>query len=477
MMVKTPSVSSMTALSTSDRSIASQAASLLQAQREFFATGQTQSVDFRLAQLEKLKAAILAHQSDIVKAVKADLGRPDFEGYFEIGVLDELNYVLKRLKRWVQPRPVGLPLTQLPGSAWLQPEPLGVVLIIGPWNYPFQLVISPLIGAIAAGNCALIKPSEIAPAMSKVVADLIQDTFSPEYVAVMEGGVATAQGLLAQRFDHIFFTGGTRIGQIVMEAAAKHLTPVTLELGGKSPCIVDQDVNIEVASKRIAWGKFVNAGQTCIAPDYLLLHENIQAEFLDALRDRIQEFFGEQPAQSPDLARIVDERQFDRLAVLLKSGSAFLGGDIDRAERYIAPTILTDVDWESPIMQEEIFGPILPVLTYQELDQAIAQINARPKPLALYLFSRDRALQKHVLSVTSSGGACLNDVFLQVAIWGLPFGGVGDSGIGAYHGKTSFETFSHLKSVLKKPFWLDLAWRYAPYADKLDFFKKIISAA
>jgi aldehyde dehydrogenase (NAD+) len=312
----------MTALSTPEQSIESQAAELLQAQRAYFATGATLPIEFRLTQLKRLQSAIIERQDEIVEAVKADLGRPEFESYFEIGVLDELKYVLKRLKKWAKPRRVGLPLTQLPGSAWVQPDPLGVVLIIGPWNYPFQLVISPLIGAIAAGNCALVKPSEIAPAMSKVVADLIRDTFSPEYVAVLEGGVETAQALLAQKFDHIFFTGGTRIGQIVMAAAAQHLTPVTLELGGKSPCIVDQDVNIEVAAKRIVWGKFVNAGQTCIAPDYLLLHESIKAEFLAALKATVQAFFGDDPAQSPDLARIVSDRQFDRLVALMADESS-----------------------------------------------------------------------------------------------------------------------------------------------------------
>ncbi|WP_204140928.1 aldehyde dehydrogenase [Halomicronema sp. CCY15110] len=466
----------MTALSTPEQSIESQAAALLHAQRAYFATGATQPVEFRLTQLKRLQTAIIERQDDIVAAVTADLGRPEFESYFEIGVLDELKYVLKRLKKWAKPRRVGLPLTQLPGSAWVQPDPLGVVLIIGPWNYPFQLVISPLIGAIAAGNCALIKPSEIAPAMSKVVADLVRDTFPPEYIAVMEGGAETAQALLAQKFDHIFFTGGTRIGQIVMAAAAQHLTPVTLELGGKSPCIVDQDVNIAVAAKRIVWGKFVNAGQTCIAPDYLLIHESIKAEFLAALKDTVQAFFGDDPAQSPDLARIVSDRQFDRLTTLMADESPDLGGETNRDDRYLAPTILAAVTWDSPIMQEEIFGPILPVLTYRNIEEAIAQINARPKPLALYLFTKNEALRQQVLGTTSSGGVCLNDVFLQVAIWGLPFGGVGDSGIGAYHGKTSFETFSHMKSVLKKPLWFDLAWRYAPYAGKLDFFKKVIGS-
>lgn len=449
-------------------------ANILQGQRAFFATGATKPIDVRMAQLRQLKAAIVRRQADIVQAAKADLGRSDYEAYFELGAVMELDHILKHLKAWVKPRRVSLPISQLPGSAWVQPEPLGVVLIIGPWNYPFQLLISPLMGAIAAGNCAVLKPSELAPATSAVLAEVIRETFDPHYVAVIEGGVETAQALLAQKFDHIFFTGGPRVGQIVMEAAAKQLTPVTLELGGKSPCIVDRDVPIELTAKRIVWGKFLNAGQACIAPDYVLVHEEIKSAFLTALQSAIQGFFGDDPAQSPDLGRIVNDRQFDRLTHLLDGQPIFVGGQTDPATRYIAPTILSPVDWDAPIMQDEIFGPLLPVLTYRDIHDAIAAINARPKPLALYLFTRNQALQTLVLSATSSGGVCLNDVFLQAAIWELPFGGVGNSGIGAYHGKHSFETFSHLKAVLKKPFWIDLDWRYPPYASKLNFFKRVI---
>jgi aldehyde dehydrogenase (NAD+) len=472
----------MTALSSSNpanvhESLNHSVATVLTSQRQFFATGATKPLDFRVQQLHRLKSAILERQSEIVDTAKADLGRPEYEGYFEIGVLMELNYILKHLKSWMKPRRSGVPLSQWPGCAWVQPEPLGSVLIIGPWNYPFQLLISPLMGAIAAGNCAILKPSEIAPATSNVVADLVKSTFDPHYVAVVEGGIETAQALLAQKFDHIFFTGGTRVGQIVMEAAAKQLTPVTLELGGKSPCIVDPNIKVDIAAKRIIWGKYVNAGQTCVAPDYLLVHEAVKPALLEAMKRAIAEFFGDDPAQSPDLARMVSDRQFDRVAHLLEGQDLVVGGQTDRETRYIAPTILDNVPWDAPVMQEEIFGPVLPVLTYHDIDEAIAAINARPKPLALYLFTRDQGIQDRVLSATSSGGVCLNDVFLHVSIWGLPFGGVGDSGIGAYHGKTSFETFSHQKSVLKKPFWLDLDWRYAPYAKKLDAFKKIINAS
>lgn len=464
----------MTAISAppeSDQSIQT----LIQSQRGFFATGKTKPLDFRLEQLNKLKTAITDRQDAIIQAAKDDLGRPEFEGYFEVGVVAELSYVLKKLKSWVKPQKVSLPLSQLPGSAWVQPEPLGCVLIIGPWNYPFQLVISPLIGAIASGNCAIVKPSEIAPATSKVVAELIKSTFEPEYVAVQEGGVEVAQELLAQKFDHIFFTGGTRVGQIVMEAAAKQLTPVTLELGGKSPCIVDKDINVEVTAKRIVWGKYLNAGQTCVAPDYLLVHEDVKPELMAALQQVIKESYGDNPAQSPDFSRLVSDRQFDRVSGLIESETVLVGGQTDRTDKFIAPTLLDSVSWDAPVMQEEIFGPVLPVLSYQEIGEAIAQINARPKPLALYIFSNSKSLQEKVLSSTSSGGVCINDVFLHVAIWGMPFGGVGDSGIGAYHGKTSFDTFSHMKSVLRKPFWLDIDWRYPPYAKKLDFFKKVLN--
>ena len=449
-------------------------ADILNAQRDFFATRATYPVEFRIEQLQRLRATVLKYQTDIVAALQKDLGRPTFEGYFEIAGLRELSHILRHLKRWAKPRRTSVPFIQLPASAWVQPEPLGVMLIIGPWNYPFHLMLSPLMGAIAAGNCAILKPSELAPATSQVFAKLIEDAFDSHFVSVIEGGVETAQALLAQKFDHIFFTGGMRVGQIVMKAAAETLTPVTLELGGKSPCIVDLQVDIKTAARRILWGKFLNAGQTCVAPDYLLVNRAIKAPLLAALQQTLQEFYGEDPAQSPDLARIINDRQFDRLARLLESGQVAAGGQHDRSQRFIAPTLLDNVAWDSPVMQEEIFGPILPILAYDNIEAAIAQINACPKPLALYLFTRDRTLQRRVLAETSSGGVCINDVFLQLPTWTLPFGGVGSSGIGAYHGKTSFDAFSHQKGVLKKPFLMDIAWRYAPYANKLGFLRKFL---
>ncbi|MEA5499677.1 aldehyde dehydrogenase [Limnoraphis robusta] len=451
-----------------------QVETLIQQQRQFFATGQTKNVNFRREQLQRLKQAIIDHQGDIIAGVKADLNRPEFEAYFEIASVSEVNYAIKHLKSWTKPKKVPTSIDQFPASAQIFPEPLGVVLIIGPWNYPFQLMISPLVGAIAAGNCAILKPSEIAANTSKVVAKMIQKTFDPAYVAAVEGGVETSQALLAQKFDHIFFTGGTKIGKIVMEAAAKHLTPVTLELGGKSPCIVESDVQLDYTAKRIAWGKFLNAGQTCIAPDYLLVHRQIKTPLLEKIKQNIQEFYGENPEKSPDYCRIISPRQFERLAGFLQNAKVIVGGQTNPEDHYIAPTLLDQVSWDDPVMQEEIFGPILPVLEYNDLGEAIAQINSRPKPLALYFFSKDQAKQQQVLQNTSSGGVCLNDTVLQFSGTYLPFGGVGESGMGSYHGKASFDTFSHYKSILINNFLIDIKLRYAPYQGKIDLIKKII---
>ncbi|MFM7449665.1 MAG: aldehyde dehydrogenase [Leptolyngbyaceae cyanobacterium] len=449
---------------------------ILQSQRAFFNTGQTRALSFRLAQLQRLKQGIIQFQDEIVEAAKADLGRPAFEAYFEIATLTEINLALKKLRSWVKPQPAPTSIDLFPAKAWTQPEPLGVVLIIGPWNYPFQLMISPLVGAIAAGNCAILKPSELAPHTSSIVTRLIETVFEPDHVAVVEGDATVSQALLAEQFDHIFFTGGTAIGRVVMAAAAKHLTPVTLELGGKSPCIVEADIQVEVAAKRIAWGKFINAGQTCIAPDYLLVNRRIKPALLEAIQQAIREFYGEDPASSPDYARLINQRHFNRVAALLETGDRVIGGQIDPETRYIAPTVLDNIGWDAPIMQEEIFGPILPVLEYDTLEQAIAWVNARPKPLALYFFSRDQHKKQLVLQHTSSGGVCFNDVVMQVAVVGLPFGGVGQSGMGRYHGKASFDTFSHFKSVLQRSFWIDLGWRYAPYTiGRLNQIKRIVT--
>ncbi|MBE9200878.1 MULTISPECIES: aldehyde dehydrogenase [unclassified Nodularia (in: cyanobacteria)] len=453
----------------------SDVAAIIGKQREFFQTGKTKDITFRLAQLKILKQAIVENKQSIIEALQADLQKPEFETYAtEIGVVNEIDDAIKHLKNWTKPKKAAVPWKFFPYSAKIYAEPLGVILIIGPWNYPLQLIISPLIGAIAAGNCTILKPSEIAPHTSSFVAQVIGKYFHPDYIAVVEGGVGTSQKLLAEKFDHIFFTGGTSVGKIVMEAAAKHLTPVTLELGGKSPCIIDNQINLEYTARRIVWGKFINAGQTCIAPDYLLVDQKIKQDLINSMKKCLQEFYGNNPATSPDYARIISQRQFDRLANLIQDGEIIIGGETKPEERYIAPTLLDHVSLTDPVMQEEIFGPILPIIAYTDITEAIALINSQPKPLALYLFTQNKNLQKRVLQETSSGGVCFNDTVMQVGVSSLPFGGVGDSGIGSYHGKASFDTFSHYKSVLKNYFWLDLNWRYAPYKDKLSTLKRII---
>ncbi|WP_427160837.1 aldehyde dehydrogenase [Aliinostoc sp. HNIBRCY26] len=448
---------------------------ILQKQRNFFQTGKTKDINFRLEQLKKLKELVTNEQPLIIKALKADLHKPEFEAYAtEIGAVKEISYAIKNLKSWAKPKKADVPSEFFPYSAKIYPEPLGNLLIIGPWNYPFQLVISPLVGAIAAGNCAIVKPSELAPHTSNLLAQLFSKYFPQEYIAIVEGGVETSQELLQEKFDHILFTGGTAIGKIVMAAAAKHLTPVTLELGGKSPCIVDTEINLEYTAKRIVWGKFLNCGQTCIAPDYLLVNRQIKQDLIATLQKTIKEFYGDRPENSPDYGRIINKRHFERLTQLLNHGEIILGGDTNPEQLYISPTLIDHVSLDAPVMQDEIFGPILPILEYTDITEAIALINSRPKPLALYLFSQNKQLQTRILQETSSGGVCLNDTIMQVGVSSLPFGGVGDSGIGSYHGKTSFDTFSHYKSVLKNSFWLDLNWRYAPYKDKLALLKRII---
>lgn len=457
---------------------AASATDLLHQQRNFFSSGQTCPLAFRQQQLRRLKQAVLQHQNSLIDALSKDLHKPLLEAYMtELAAVQEIDYTLKHLKSWMKPRRVSTPLQLFPAAARIYPEPLGVVLAISPWNYPVQLAISPLIGAIASGNCAVLKPSEIAPHTSAALAKMIEATFDPAYISVVEGGVEASQDLLEQPFDHILFTGSTQIGKIVMAAAAKHLTPVTLELGGKSPCIVDADVDLETATRRIAWGKFINAGQTCIAPDYVLVDRTIKPQFMEQIKARIHEFFGDNPAESPDFGRIISDKHCHRLSNLLPYGEAVVGGTADVAERYIAPTVLDKPALDSPLMQEEIFGPILPVLEYDNLEDAIAFINQRPKPLALYLFTRNKDKQQTVLQSTSSGGVCINDTIMHIAPYDLPFGGVGDSGMGAYHGKTSFDTFSHYKSVLERPFWLDLKLRYAPYGDKVKLIKKLFAKA
>ncbi len=385
----------------------------------------------------------------------------------------EIRFHLRHLEAWTRPERVRTPL-HLAGQGRIYREPYGVVLIFAPWNYPFNLSFMPLVGAISSGNCAVLKTPSYAPRTASLIAELIGGEFPADYLAVLQGGREANQALLAERFDYIFYTGNAAFARTVMEAASRHLTPVSLELGGKSPCIVDRRAHLERAARRIAWGKFLNAGQTCIAPDYLLVDQAVKAELLDLLQTWITRFFGQDPRDSPDYPRIVNEKHFDRLLRLLGGGVTVCGGQTDRGGLYIAPTILDQVSPEDPVMLEEVFGPVLPVLEYERLEQAIDFVNRRPKPLSLYFFSEDRRRQRLVLAQTTSGGACINDTVLQFAHPLLPFGGVGYSGIGAYHGKASFETFSHRRSVLRKSSLPDLGTRYPPYAGKLARVKLIL---
>lgn len=447
----------------------------VQQQRTFFQSGETQPVAFRIQQLTALKQVIQEAEAQILEALAADLCKPAFEAAGELlGVVAEINYALKHLRHWVKPQRVAAPPVAWPANAHIQAQPLGVVLILGAWNYPLQLTLMPLVGAIAAGNCAILKPSELAPHTAQVISKLIGKQFDPNYIRVIEGGIDTSQALLAEPFDHIFFTGSTAVGKQVMAAAAQHLTPVTLELGGKSPCIVDVDVPLELTARRIAWGKFINAGQTCIAPDYLLVHRQIKADFLVALQQAIRDFYGENPASSPDYSRIINAKHFDRLVKLLETSQIVAGGETNASDRYIAPTIVDAASWSAPLMQDEIFGPILPVLEYDQLEEAIAAINQRPKPLALYLFSNNRQHQAQVLQATSSGGVCINDTIVHAVTTVLPFGGVGASGMGRYHGKASFDVFSHYRSVMSRSFQLENPLRYAPYGNKLKWLKRFM---
>lgn len=438
----------------------------LAAQRSYFASGQTRPLAFRLGQLQALQQAIQRYEARILEALKQDLGKPAFEAYAaEVGfVLDDIRFTLKHLPEWMAMEEVKTPLVHQPGSSHLIYEPYGLCLIMAPWNYPFQLLIAPLIGALAAGNCAVLKPSELAPATSALMAELIQQTFDPHYVSLYEGALEMNQALLNERFDHIFFTGSTRVGKIVMKQAAEHLTPVVLELGGKSPCIVDRGVPLDITARRIVWGKFMNAGQTCVAPDYVLVPPELKVDLIQAMEQAIKDFYGLEPRLSPDYARIVNAAHFERLTALMPSEQVIVGGQTDAAQRYIAPTLLSPVSWEDPIMQDEIFGPLLPVLTYRSLQEAVDQVRQRPRPLALYLFSENRAHHELVMGGLSFGGGCINDTIVHLATPYLPFGGIGGSGMGAYHGRYSFETFSHRKALMKRPLKMDLPLRYPPYS-------------
>jgi len=435
--------------------------------RRTFETGVTRPYAWRADQLARIAALVTENESSICDALRGDLEKSPYETILtEIRpVAIEVEHTLKHLKRWMAPRRVSTPISNQPGRSEVVPEPLGVVLVVAPWNYPFHLAVLPMVGALAAGNCAVVKPSELVPRTSALLAQIVPRYLDADAVRVIEGGVPQATELLAQRFDHIFFTGSPRVGTIVLEAAAKHLTPVTLELGGKSPCIVHKDADIAVAARRIAWGKYTNAGQTCVAPDYVLAHEAIAPELIAGLKQAIADFYGPDPADSPDYARIVNDTHFERIVSLMSGGDVAVGGQSDPAQRYIAPTVLTNPGPQEPLMNEEIFGPLLPVRTFSDIRDAITFVNARPKPLALYLFAPDGSVRDRVLGGTSSGGVCINDVVMHLVVPDLPFGGVGHSGMGAYHGRASFDTFSHAKSVLTKAELFEVPLRYPPYTE------------
>jgi acyl-CoA reductase-like NAD-dependent aldehyde dehydrogenase len=417
------------------------------------------------------------YEEDIYLAVYEDLHKPRFE--MRTAEMDliygEIDFALEHLKDWARPRDVPLPGRFLKDRGIIYPEPYGVALIIAPWNYPFLLLISPLTGSIAAGNCSVLKPSEISGNSSRLAAEMIAETYDPAFVTAIEGGVEVGQDLLGHKFDYIFFTGSTSVGKAVMRAAADHLTPVTLELGGKSPCIVDKPVNVEDSASRIVWGKFMNAGQTCIAPDYLLVEKEVEAALLEAMQQKIGMFYGEDPAKSESYARIISGKHFERLSRMLRKGNIIIGGEQDRTRLYIAPTVMDGVAPESPLMQEEIFGPILPVFTYRGLDEAVSFVNSRPKPLALYFFSSDAKKQERILRETSAGGVAINSTLSQASTQTLPYGGVGDSGMGAYQGKASFDTFTHYKSAFVRNVACDDG--PAPLYPHVEALKKCTSRA
>ena len=449
---------------------------VLKGQREYFQTQATKDVSFRLIQLRKLYQWIEAHETTIEKALWEDLNKAPFEAYAtEIGIVkEEIRYAMKHLRRWSAAKQVPTPITQFSSKSRIYAEPYGVVLIMSPWNYPFQLTVAPLVAAIGAGNCAVLKPSAYSPHVSKLIREMTEELFVPGYVCCVEGGRAENESLLNEKFDYIFFTGSVEVGKYVMKKASEHLTPVSLELGGKSPCIVDETANLKLAAKRIVWGKFLNAGQTCVAPDYVLVHKSVRKKLLAYMKRMTEKMYGTQPCKNRDYPKIINEKHFERLCGYIDQRHTVVGGEWSRKSGKIEPTILTRVSWDSPVMQEEIFGPILPVLAYEDLDEVITQINRRPKPLALYLFTRSRRTEQKVLGQISYGGGCINDTVVHLATSHMPFGGVGESGMGSYHGKAGFDTFTHKKSVLKKALWLDLPVRYPPYKGHLKLLKKLM---
>lgn len=438
---------------------------IIKAQRTYFQTGSTLSFDKRLLALRKLKACILKHDQEIHAALQRDLGKSSFESYMcETGlVLSELSYMIKHTKHFAKEKNVRTPLAQFHSRSFKKPSPYGVTLIMSPWNYPFMLTIEPLIDAIAAGNTAVLKPSAYSPATSSVIQKIIKECFPPEYASVVTGGRAENNCLLAEHFDYIFFTGSPIVGREVMRHASDNLTPVTLELGGKSPCIVEKTANLKLAAKRIVFGKFLNCGQTCVAPDYIYCDPSIKDLLIAELKKEIKKQFGSQPLANPNYGKIINAKHFHRIVSLLDSKKLVHGGSFEETTLQIEPTVLSNVTWNDPVMQEEIFGPVLPILTYDSFDQAIEKINTMPHPLALYIFTSNKEAANKATSLCGFGGGCINDVVIHLATSEMGFGGFGESGMGSYHGKAGFDTFSHYKSIVDKKTWLDLPMRYQPY--------------
>jgi aldehyde dehydrogenase (NAD+) len=442
-------------------------------QRSFFDARGTREYQFRLEQLEKLKQSVVDHRQDVVLALKADIGRPELEAYYEIlGVLEEIKYAIKHLHAWMKPRRVVTSALAQPGRSRIEYTPKGVVFLMGPYNYPFLLCLQPLVGSIAAGNCTILQPSPLTRATSRLISKMVGELFPEEYVRVFEGDIEVASRLLEEKFDHIFFTGSPRVGRIVMAAAARHLTPVTLELGGKSPAIVHSDCDLKVAVRRIISGKMLNAGQTCVAPDHVFVHAAIKDAFISEATRVLKEFFGNDPSQSPDFGRLINDRHFERVKSLIDPLKVVVGGQTDKASKYIAPTLMRDVSIDDAVMREEIFGPVLPVLTYDSLSEVFEQVRKLPRhPLALYLFTNSKAVEQKVLGNIQFGGSCINNTVIHVGNSHLPFGGVGESGMGSYHGVHSFEVFSHQRSILKSATFIDLKLRYAPYGNKVKLMR------
>ncbi|WP_298427701.1 aldehyde dehydrogenase [uncultured Kordia sp.] len=446
---------------------------IILAQKNFFASGRTKNVHYRKTVLKKLLKEVRKRENDICDALYADFKKPKFESVMtETGiVISELQLTIRKLKSWTKPKRVFPSVLNFPSKDRVYSEPYGTTLVIAPWNYPYQLSLAPLIGAVAAGNTVVIKPSELTPNTSKIIAEIVSEVFEKDHVTVVQGGISVSQKLLAERWDYIFFTGSVNVGKIIAKAAAPHLTPVTLELGGKNPCIVDIHTDFELAAKRIVWGKFLNAGQTCIAPDYLIVQAQAKFDFTKALIDEIKAAYGENPQESPDYTRIVNEKNFNRLTSMIKEDEVLFGGVTDKDDLYIAPTILDEPALDSEAMRDEIFGPILPIQVYSSLEDISNIIANYEKPLALYVFSKDAKFANRMITRHSFGGGAINDTVMHFGNHRLPFGGVGESGMGAYHGKLSFDTFSHKKSVIKKANWLDIPIRYAPYNGKMKLLK------